>query len=252
MVVEHVQKHDAGKPDTIFRSTFDFGLALLGDIGTGELLIFFQLADALFKRQVLRIFTGQSGGGQRTRRRGRGVLALAGAIDFDGGGYHAGLAGIADLLPESQCLGVLAGLFSAYLAQLRIERGNLGLQLANQVGQRAHVCALLAGTRAARNRASLGRFLPARALSRNGGQHQERAASCNAFHRPSWIAVPRHIGPLKRSACLHVVLVLPTGSGASPLMTSRIFATNDPTEKGFCKIGGWGDRRLKSALLYSE
>ena len=51
---KHIQKHDAGKPDPIFGSAFNFGLALLLQVCSCEILILFNLGDAIFDGAILR------------------------------------------------------------------------------------------------------------------------------------------------------------------------------------------------------
>ena len=134
-ILKQIQQDHAGKPQPVFRSAFDLGLVLIVDLAFHDLLVFFQFGDAIL-------------GGLRLRRRGEEDARAGCAADsFAAGaeyGFSGPLAGGRALrFHEIQLAAKLARfraralLFRAQVAQLRIERLHLGLEIANQVRERA-------------------------------------------------------------------------------------------------------------------
>ena len=53
-VAEQIEEHDAGKTNAVFRGALDFGLVLSVDLAGKQLLIAFQLIDALLQLSGVR------------------------------------------------------------------------------------------------------------------------------------------------------------------------------------------------------
>ena len=134
-ILEQIQQDDAGKPQPVLRSAFDLGLILVVDLAFHDLLVFFQFGDAILRESAI------AAAQEKTPSAGCATDSFAGGAEYGFSGPLGAGAPWAftrsNSRRSSRASVARALLFHAQVAQLRVERLHLGLEAANQVGERA-------------------------------------------------------------------------------------------------------------------